>query len=220
MGKLKDWMEKNANLKDGANFAEFEELEANETFGAVQTKEQAIDILKRYPRFESAFDSLVSKRVNDYEKDTFNVKRLPEIEKRIREQIESELNPAKTPEQKRLEELEAKLKANEEKERLRMVEDSLVKQAKELGYDDPEAARRYVAYGEKAEDMLKADLERIQKAVQAKVESEIKQRYGNIKPPQQSQTDPSKQVTRSQFDQLSPENRSSFIKDGGSVVED
>lgn len=219
MGKLTEWLKKNATVNEGANLAEFEELEVKETLGAVETKEQALDAIKRYPKFESAFDSMVSKKVEDYEKETFNKKRLPEIEKELRAKIEQELNPEKTPEQKRIEELEKRIAADDLEKKRNQVADKLVEKAKELNYPNPEQARRYVAYGDQAEEQLKADIEYMTNTVNSTVEAEIKKRYGNQTPPKSSTTTPDKLMKRTDFDQLNPQGKSDFIKDGG-VVED
>ena len=48
MGVLLDWVK--ANAKEGANLAEFQELEGKNTIQGVKTKEEALEIIKKSMR--------------------------------------------------------------------------------------------------------------------------------------------------------------------------
>ena len=209
MGKLTEWVKLNA--KEGANIAEFEELERVNTFEGITTKEQALDFVKKNAAFTSALDYAVTEAVKSHD-EKFNRDKLPGIIKAEREKIESELNPEKTPEQKRIEELERRLAEDEAEKKKAKVAEALVSKAKELNHPDPDAAKRYVAYGDRAEEILRADIEWLQKTVNSSVESEIKKRYGGQKPPQGSTVDPSRSITRRDFDMLSPERQMEVAK--------
>ena len=189
MGKLTDWVKANTDLKENANLADFEELEGKSTFEAITTKEQAAEIIKKNAAFTSALDAAVQEAVKSHD-EKFMKDKLPELIKAEREKIEAELNPEKTPEQKRIEELEKRLAEGDAEKKRNQVADKLVEKAKELGHPNPEQARRYVAFGDKAEDELKADIEYLKTSVNTGIEAEIKKRYGDATPPNRGNDTP------------------------------
>ena len=189
MGILSKWVDENTTLKDGANKAEFEELERKSTFEGITTKEQASDFMRKNAAFTAALDYENEKAVRTHD-EKFMSEKFPDLIKAEREKIEAELNPQKTPEQKRIEELEKRLAADEEEKKLAKIAEKLVAKAKELGHPNPEQAKRYVAYGENAESELKSDIEYINGAVNTSVEAKIKERYGNQQAPRGSSSAP------------------------------
>lgn len=218
MGKLTDWLKKNANLIDGANLAEFEELEARETLAGVTTKEKASEFIEKTPAFKSFFDAKVTEGVKTFEAN-FTETKLPKIEEDLREKIKQELNPAKTEDQKQIEALLKDKAERDLRDKQREAAAKLVEKARDLGHPKPETAADYIAYGKDAEAKLTADVQTFSELVKAGVESEIKKRYGDQQPPQQSQHEPDKVMARGDFERLSPNAQMDFVKGGGILEE-
>jgi hypothetical protein len=214
MGKLTEWVKLNA--KEGANIAEFEELEKTETIIGIDSKEKALDFMFKNPVFTSALDYTKQKAVEAGVNNYKNGDELKNLLKAEHDKTAKELNPDLTPEQKRLAEMEktiADMKSNESK---LLLEKQLRAKAKELGYPESKA-ERFAVYGEQAFAELENESKFLKEQTETLLNSEIKKRFGDTTPPPAGNTDPSKIVTRQQFDAMATNEKTTFLKDGGKL---
>jgi hypothetical protein len=107
---------------------------------SVVSKDNIIDVFKKHPDAFSALDSVVGTRA-EKRLETYKEKELPNEWKSREEAIRAELNPKETPAEKRIRELEAKIEAQENKEKLSARQDELSVKAKDLGFE-PLLARK------------------------------------------------------------------------------
>ena len=145
-----------AIAKEDADLSEVEGLLGNYINATELTKDNFIDVAKKYPNLMSAHDSIVSRSVENGV-NNFKEKGMLEILKEREEAIRSEIMPKETPAEKRIRELEAKIKANEDKEILLARQDELSIAAKDLGFE-PLLARK-LAKLDNAEDVIKDVIE-------------------------------------------------------------
>ena len=167
---IMEWIK--ANSKEGANVAEVEELVNNSTFEGIKTKEQAMDFIGKNQVFKSANDSMISTAVNSHD-DKFKETKLPDLIKAEREKIQAELNPAETDEQKRIKELEDRLKASDNAKILEDRKSELRVKASELKYDTVRA-ERFASFGDKAVEMLVNDSEYWNGQIDTRVKESVK----------------------------------------------
>lgn len=215
MGKLSDWIK--ANSKDGADISEAEALIQASTVEAIDSKEKALDFMKKNESFTKALDFYTSEAIRNHDV-KFQSDKLPGLIEAEREKIKNELNPPKTEAEKKLAEMEKTLAGMKQKETQHEMEKTLRGKAKELGYPE-DRVDRFTAYGENAISMLEEEAGYIKSQVNGMLEAEIKKRYGDTPAPRQSTGDPSKQITRSDYDNLSPNEQSTFVTGGGNVVD-
>lgn len=217
MGKILDWVKLNA--KEGANIAELEELERTMTFEGITDKNKALEIIKKDGTvFRAALDTEIQAAVKSHD-ERFSTEKLPLIIKEEREKIQKELNPEMTPAEKELAEMKEWKKSQEAKELRRGLEDNLRAKAKEINYPE-ELAGGYAVYGDKAMDKLESDAKYWETRRKADVEAEIKNLYGDIKPPRQSKSNGETVVSRDSYMAMSPQQQSDFISKGGNVIEE
>lgn len=214
MGKISDWIK--ANAKEGADISAVEALIEASTIEGIDSKEKAYDFMTKNPFFTSALDMATTKAVNSHD-EKFKSDKLPELVKAEREKLMKELNPGETEDQKKLRELE-EWKTNQLLKDARYEQEKLLRaKAKELSYPE-EMAERYTAFGEKALEFLESDAKFWKSDFETKMEAKVKELYkGN--PPKQSTSDPAKQITRQQFETLTPEDKSAHFKSGGTIVD-
>lgn len=138
--------------KEGADLSGIEGQIGSYINSSELTKDNFIEVAKKHPNLMSAYDSLVSKSVENGV-NNFKEKGMAEILKAKEDAIRAEINPKETPEQKRIRELEAKIQASEDKEILSTRKDELSIKAKELGFDTILA--KDLAKLENADDIIK-----------------------------------------------------------------
>jgi hypothetical protein len=119
----------------------------------VQTKDQVIDILKKNSNFDSVFQRELTLRNQAYQ-ENFKSDKLPDLLNTERENIRKELNPSETEEQKRIRELEDRIKAQESEKKLFNLQGELRNTAKEANI--PQLIAEELAYlgEEKARQVL------------------------------------------------------------------
>ena len=186
------WVKKNS--VEGADLSEAEALiKDKDPLKNVLTKEDALSFIERNELFRKALDSETSRRV-ETGIENFKEKKLPAILKDEKEKIAKELNPDLTDEQKRIRELEDKIKLAETKEQQQERKSFLRLKAKELAEEhkikyDPLRAEKYHVYGDAAEKYLSEDISYLKSVVNEELESKLKGQYvGN--PPKGDQLDP------------------------------
>jgi nucleotide-binding universal stress UspA family protein len=154
---LIDWIKE--NVKEGANLAEAEELYQKENpLQRIETVEEALSLIKENKTLLKALDHETSKRV-DNALERFQENRLPEILKSKEEEIIKSLNPEETPEQKRIRELEEKVKSAEQKEAMQKRRQELREKAKAYAEEkgvkfDPSRAEVFASLGDDAENLV------------------------------------------------------------------
>ena len=211
MNKILEWIK--ANVKEGVDVSEVTKLvEGVQDLNSIDTKEKAIELMKTNAVFKSGFDSEISKIIDTHDKE-----KLPELKKSIRDELEKELNPDLTPEQKRIKALEDELNASKNEKAVNMTKAELRTKAKELGFD-PDRAEKYHVFGEKAFETLENDSKYFSDAIKAGIDTEIKTRFGNKIPPGGNrQVDTSKIMNRDDFEGLGAAQKQAFIADGGTL---
>ena len=120
------------------------------------TTDNFIEIAKKHPKLLSAFDSQVSKRVESGV-NNFKEKDMVALLKSREEEIRAEINPKETPAEKRIRELEAKIEAQENKEKMASMKDELSIKAKDKGFE-PLLAREFAGL-ENADSLIDKVLE-------------------------------------------------------------
>lgn len=208
-----------ANSKDGANYAELEELiEQENPLNKVKTISDAEVLMRENALLTSAFDSRVLKAVKNHD-ERFMADKLPGILKDEREKIRLELNPKETEDQKRLRELGDELA---EQKRLRAsdaLKADLRRKASELKIPE-DMADSFVVYGDNAVERLVFMADHIAKSVDEGIASGIKEKFKGREAPGAGNRDPNaKVIKRSDYDVMPPESQSKFFDEGG-IVED
>jgi hypothetical protein len=211
MEKLVEWAK--ANVREGANLAEFEELAGS--LALPNTKEEAWNFITKNQTFKSAVDAEVSRATAAHD-ERFTKTKLPEIEKQLRDRLAKELNPEETPQDKKIRELSEKLEAKERSEQLANTRNLLMKKASEIGFD-AEIAAELAVFGDEAEEKLSKVAERFTLAVKSRVEAEVKKRYGNNKEPVTSK--PLRVLSMTDFNNMSPKEQAAYMQSGGGLQE-
>lgn len=180
MGKLSDWVRKNA--KEGADISEAEALIETLSIDGVTSKEKAIDFIIKNDVFKKGLDSYVSKSIENHD-NRFKEDKLPGILEAEREKFKSELNPPKDEKDEKLDkvlkEMEA-IKAEKAQTDLRL---KLRSKAKELNYPEDQAEALY-EFGEKSLSLLERNAEQLESLVNSRYESKVKERFGDNPEPQ------------------------------------
>jgi hypothetical protein len=179
MSAVIDWIK--MNMKEGANIAEVEELIGSDSLSAIGSKEKALELLYTNKLLKAAFDSEISKKIENHDS-RFKEEKLPSLLEQEREKLRAELNPEETPEQKEIRELREMVQRAQAKEKRAELESSLRGKAKELNYD-PERAARFAILGEDAEKFLTDEASFYQKALDAQREQLINGTLGGKQPP-------------------------------------
>ena len=143
----------------------------------LKTKEDALAFIERNQVFKQALDFETTKRV-DNALNKFQTEKLPTI---LEERLAEAQSPKETPEQKALRDMQAKLKAMEEKEAFLQRKDTFRAKAKELERDE-DIAERLANYGDQALETLEFLGDKIKGKVSSSVEAEIKNRLGGQAP--------------------------------------
>jgi len=143
----------------------------------LKTKEDALAFIERNQVFKQALDFETTKRV-DNALNKFQTEKLPTI---LEERLAEAQSPKETPEQKALRDMQAKLKAMEEKEAFLQRKDTFRAKAKELELDE-DIAERLANYGDQALETLEFLGDKIKGKVSSSVEAEIKNRLGGQAP--------------------------------------
>jgi len=169
-----EWIK--ANVKEGANVAEAEELVKDlDPLKNITTAESALAFIDRNSVFKSALDAETSRRVLKHD-EKFQAEKLPEILKAERGKLEKELNPDLTPEQKRIAELEEWQQDQLLTTGENQLKESLRAKAKEIGYDPLRAETLYI-YGDNALKMLEEEKGYFDSKLKTELEAEIKTRF-------------------------------------------
>lgn len=182
MKSIREWIEKNAVLKDGASLDELESFAKDlDPLKNIKTKDEAYDFMLRNDAFKSALDYETQKRVENA-LNKFKDEKLPDILKSEGEKIRAEINPEETPEQKRIRELEDRIKKDDEERRVNQLKQALREKAKELAEKekvpyDPLRAERFALFGEDADNMLTDDISYLKKSIETELSSRLKGQY-------------------------------------------
>lgn len=217
MGKLTDWIKKNA--KEGADIAEAEKLVEQYSIEGIDTKEKALNFLKSDKGvFSKALHSANTEAIKSHD-EKFESEKLPGLLKAEREKALAEANPEMTDEQKALKEANDKIDALTLKDKEREFKSILRKKGEEFKFS-AEESESYSVFGEKAQDVMKTHYEKIQSSIKDGLENVIKERFGNNPPPEKTKVDISKQIDRSTYDSMTPEQKSAHFQNGGTMAKE
>lgn len=198
--KLIDWVK--AHKAEDADISEFEEL--------IPKPEEIV----KDREVRRAIDSAVSTEVETHDR-KFREEKLPKLldeeRKKIRDEVQKELNPEETPEQKEIRELREWKAESQRREKTEATKATLRAKAKDLGFD-PERAADFSVYGDDAESMLIKHAEHYKSAVDSRVSDELKKRITGA-PKGGEQGADVKTMTRAEFDKLSPESKLKAAKE-------
>lgn len=180
MSAILDWIKTNA--REGANLAEVEELLAGNTIDGIDSKEKATKLLYEQKLLKAAFDSEISKKIQNHD-DRFREEKLPSLLEQERERLRAELNPEETPEQKELREMRSEMNKIKAERDMATLKDKLRDRAKELNYD-PERAAKLAIIGDydQATSMMQDQAEYLQSALDAERTKLVNERLGGNPP--------------------------------------
>jgi hypothetical protein len=190
-----------ANMKEGADITAIEKLAKGlNPLDGITNVEEAKALIEKTTLLKSANDSLVSIAVKSHD-DKFTADKLPGIIKEEREKVEKELNPTMTKEQKTIKEQQDRIDALESTGKRSTLKTALQAKAKELGYGGD--VELFVGLGDKAEGLLIAEAKRYKTDFDTGLSAKIKEQFGDTKP-KTSQVDPAKQMKRSDYEAMNP----------------
>lgn len=196
-----------ANMKEGADIAAIEKLaQGINPLAGIKTVEEAKEFIKKTDVLNKAMDSSISIAVKSHD-DKFTAEKLPGLLKAEGDKVRKEANPEETKEQKTIREQKERIDALEATGKRSELKTSLLNQAKELGYSGN--VDLFLSHGDKAGDFLKTEAKRFKTAVDERVSSDIKKLYGDTKP-KTSEVDPAKQMTRANYEALSPNDQANI----------
>jgi len=180
MSVILDWVKDNA--KDGANLAEFEDILSGKTIDSIDSKEKALKLFYENKLMKAAFDSEISKKVQNHD-DRFREEKLPGLLEAERERLRSELNPQETPEQREMRELRSEMAKIKAERDMATLKDKLRARAKDLNYD-PERAAKLAIIGDfdKANSMMEEQAEYLKTALDTERTKIVNQRLGGEAP--------------------------------------
>lgn len=173
---VKEWVK--ANAKEGANFAEFDELLKSMEVPTDMTEAKAFVFKNK--ALLSAFDDEVRIKIEAHDA-KFKETKLPDIIKIERENIMKELHPEETPLEKRVREQDERIKWFENEKQINARKEALRKKAAEIGFD-PTIAETFAGFGDEAENQIVRINEYITNAAMSKLEAETKKRFNNPAP--------------------------------------
>ena len=207
-----------AIAKDGADLTGIEgQLKALNPISGLQTKEQAWELIKENPMLMSAFDSEVSTRVN-HGVENFKSGKMQDEWKKREAELRASLNPEESEADKANRELREEIEQMKNERNLSKLQDELSMKAKEMEFD-PIKARDFAVYGEKALDKLNDFAAWQNEIIESKLSTELKDKY-NKKPPTRSANPSTVQMSRSEYNEMSPYEQRSFTVDQKGVVVD
>lgn len=215
MEKLKKYLKEDINQEEfDKDIKELQESAVKDYFVGL-TKSQASKLLEDIPSLKSAHDSLTNKAVDSFRDNT-----LPGmLEEKVNEKMK-ELNPPETPEQKRIRELEDKIKQGDlerNKEKMTNYAYSLANKLKtEKGIDmtDRQIKLRVGNTEEKTAKAFEEFEEDYSVPIKAAIEAEIAKRFKGTPP---KGGDPTKtkleDYTEEQLQNIPFEQRKKMIED-------
>lgn len=137
---------------------------------------EAVDFIKSNQVLRKGYDSIARMSIEAH-KERYEAEELPKLKKTIRDELANELNPAETPEQKRLRELEQKLADKEKSEQMYQLKTSLRAKAKELGVDEDIAEKLALLQTDDHQGELAWFADKFQSAVKSTADNEINNRW-------------------------------------------
>ena len=216
---IKDWITENATLKDTAKIEDLDKLVGDlDHMKNVTTIDEAKAFILRSDILKRALDQETTARVEAHDRN-FKEKELPKLEKEITDKVNAELNPAETPKDKTIRELMEKDIARDKKEATADLKKSLREKASDLGYD-PIKAERYHVYGDTALSVMEKEITENKKYIETEVDKLSKERFkGQPAPKGGDPIDPEKVIKRTDYDALSPKDRTEFLHGGGKLID-
>jgi len=177
---LLDWIK--ANVREGANLAEIEELLAGNTIDGIDSKEKAMKLLYEQKMMKAAFDSEISKKIANHD-DRFMEEKLPSLLEQERERLRSEMNPELTPEQRELKEIKAQMAKIVSEKNMVDLRERLREKAKTINYD-PDRAAKLAILGDfdKASEMMEEQATYLQATLDAERTKLVNERLGGNPP--------------------------------------
>lgn len=171
---LLQWVK--ANAKDDANVAEFEEA-----YSRLTDVERILDRKEVRSEIDRRISDVVAKH-----DEKFKAEKLPELIKAEREKIMAEANPAETPEQKRIRELEEKLSRADKERQAQERRQAIRRKAQELKLDGigltPDDVEPFAVFGDEAESVLESFASKFSKQFETAVDAQVKSRFGDAPP--------------------------------------
>ena len=176
-----EWLKANATLKDTAKIEEFNTLVTDlDPLANIKTKEDALNFVDRNNLFKSGLDSAISKAVASHD-EKYAIEKLPDLLKAEREKAIKEANPEETAEQKANREMREEMQSLKSELSNEKQLKAILSKAKELDYKGD--ASRYLAYGDKALEMLESDQLQNKAYLDAEKDRLQKEVYGKNTPP-------------------------------------
>lgn len=207
-----------AVAKEGADLSKIEgQLTELNPLSGLQTKEQAFELIKSNPVLMSAFDSEVSVRVNNGV-ENFKSGKMQEEWKQREQELRKALNPEESEADKANRELREEIEQMKNERNLSKLQDELSLKAKEMEFD-PIKAREFAVYGEKALEKLNEFAEWQNNIIESRLSNELKDKY-NKKQPSTSSKPSAVQMSRAEYNQMSPYEQRSYVVDQKGIVVD
>jgi uncharacterized protein with von Willebrand factor type A (vWA) domain len=205
-----------ANAKDGANFAELEELvERANPLNKVKSADDAHVFMLENPYFRSSLDGQIQKAINGHD-EKFKANKLPDLIEAEREKIRQELNPEESEEQKEIRRLREEMERQKQEIETEKRRSQLIAKASELGISE-EIAGSFSVYGEDAETKLQAVADFVKDSVKNGIENGIKEKFKGRTPPETGKPAGGNVMNREEFDTLGVQEKAAFMKGGGRV---
>ncbi|MCP4324542.1 MAG: hypothetical protein GY787_22320 [Alteromonadales bacterium] len=171
---------------EGADLTAIEESMkgyVKDPLATIDDKDKATEFIRSNPYLNSAYDSGISKGVeaNRVKLEADNATALELKISEARQKIIAELNPEETPTDKRIRELEERLKEGEQKDKRRSLEAELIStfdkiKASDLGFK-AEDVTLFADMGEKGIEQFVKLNDRLSEIVKARVDEAVKGKY-------------------------------------------
>ena len=137
---------------------------------------EAVDFIKSNSVLKRGYDTIARLAIEAH-KERYETEELPKIKNALRDELSKELNPAETPDQKRLREMEQKLADKEKAEQQYQLKNRLRAKAKEVGVDEEIAEKLAFLQTDDHEAELTWFAERFESAVKSRADQEVNNRW-------------------------------------------
>ena len=180
MGQITDFVKANFTPAEGIDVAEVEKLEEGlDPLKNLTDVDKALDFINRNDILSRALSKDRTQSIEKHD-NKFMTEKFPDLLKAEKEKILQELNPTETPEQKRIRELEEKIKAGDEASKMSALKIALQEKAAEIGYTGD--LELFMSQGDKAIETLESFHAKNTEYLTAEKEKLQKELYGKGAP--------------------------------------
>ena len=192
-------------------------IEGSNPLASVQDADSAMQLIDEHETLRRAKDKIAQQAVESHKR-KFEEDKLPELQKQWKDEVRKELQPEETPEQKRLRELEETLKERDKRERIYQTKDALRARAKEIGIDEDIAERFATVNVDDPVAELETFADRFKESVEKRATEEVNKRWPD-RVPRQAPSSIGGEMSRTDFDKLSPGEKQKHLHGGGTVID-